>query len=63
MSSTRVERFLSQRSADNIVESCVEDVFRKYNQSGDGRMTREETIQFMRETYSEYADEGPGYQR
>ena len=60
MSNTRVVRLLSQRSADNMVDNCVEEVFHKYNKSGDGRMTREETMQFVRDTYGEYTNDVPG---
>ena len=44
---------------NRLINKCVDSVFRKYNRSGDGRMTKDETLQFIRDSYYEHSDLKP----
>merc|ERR1711994_1160391 len=46
--------YINEREIDlemnRLINKCVDSVFRKYNRGGDGRMTKDETLQFIRDT-------------
>ena len=41
---------------NRLINKCVDSVFRKYNRSGDGRMTKDETLQFIKDSYLEQSE-------
>ena len=44
---------------NRLINKCVDSVFRKYNRKGDGRMTKNETLQFIRDSYFEQSELKP----
>ena len=58
-----MSNYINEREIDlemnRLINKCVDSVFRKYNRSGDGRMTKDETLQFIRDSYYEHSDLKP----
>ena len=41
---------------NRLINKCVDSVFRKYSARGDDRMTKAETLQFIRDSYFEESE-------
>ena len=55
-STTQIDSREVDLEMNRLINKCVDSVFRKYNRSGDGRMTKAETLQFIKDSYLEQSE-------
>ena len=56
MSNIEINNQSEDVEMNRLINKCVDSVFHKYNKLGDGRMTKAETLAFIRDSYFEQSE-------